>query len=60
MKLLDNLFLLKLYALFCCYILIKGCSLRLAGPNSSCLRLSFQFILLKIVSNSDFINIKLT
>ena len=38
-------------------LLIKGCSLRLTRPKSSSLRLSFQFILLEIVSNNDFINI---
>ena len=32
------------------YVTVKGCSLRLTGPKSSSLRLSFQLILLEIVS----------
>ena len=40
-----------------CYF-YKGCSLRPTGPKSGSLRLSFQVILLEIVSNSDFISIR--
>ena len=45
-------------SVFCCYILIKSFSLRLARPKSSSVGLSFQFILFEIVSNSDSIDIR--